>query len=233
MWKVISPRCCRETATVLNKELNETYPHEKEVILNWGNSNITRYNVMNIFGNAPQAVYRTVNKKECASLLDDLGHVPVVTEYTEPGVFQHLGFYSNGKGVKFVTNSTDFNSDLFSTKKVTGKEFRVYFCYKPLDIFKKVKLDKNTPDSAIQNSLNGYGYQKNPKELTDILDLKKYLTQLTTSVMNRLEISYGAVDFILEDETNLIYILEVNSAPTLFNYPLIEKFATIINERLG
>ena len=238
MYKVISPRSCRESAETLQEYLNVRYPctfSDSTVLINWGNSRIERHDPILVFGNRRESVGRSSDKNIMFQLLHNLGTVPVVTEYTEPGVYQHHGAsLSDGRGVRFVERASDFVPGVLSTQRVIGAEFRVYFCYnQPKLIYKKVKLNATTPDSTIQCSTTGYGYQSDPTELRRIIGFNGILKEYTKKVANRLELSYGAVDFILEKDTNMVYILEVNSAPTLFVEEIVDTFAQGISEQLN
>lgn len=233
MWKVISPRCARETATVLQQTLNEFFPKEETLILNWGNSYIGNTPNEQVFGNKTSSVFRSVNKQEFFKLCKSLGTVPAVTQWEGP-CFQHHANLQDGQGVKFVDKEEDFIPGILSTKQIKGVEYRVFFCYDgPMHIFKKVKLDRESPSSSIQNSVNGYGYEKNSKTLKTIPKLRELLISDTIKVKNKLELSYGAIDFILENTTHNLYILESNSAPTIFDEGVMYSFADTINKQFG
>lgn len=233
-YKVISPRSCRESAQSLMETLNDVYPPDRDVIINWGNSYVSLHDPLHVFGNKLEAVGRSANKKVFFELCKDLGPVPVVTEYSEPGVYQHHANLSDGRGVVFVDSPENFVRGVLSTKRIVGTEYRVYFCYdmKPM-IFKKVKLDDSAEDHAIQCSTNGYGYIENPRELQAIDNLKSILLNYTARAAKRLELSYGAIDFIVEKDTYMVYLLESNSAPTLITTDLVLGFASEISNIFG
>lgn len=232
MWKIVHPSICKETALVLQDVLNESYPVEREVKVNWGNSNITWHEHTHVFGNKLEAVARSVYKRGFFHLCKDLGTVPVCTSYEGP-CFQHrVSNGSNGVGVTYVDREEDFMPDFFSTKEIVGKEYRVYFCYNmPYQYYEKMPIGEPT-STHLQTSGNGWGYGSARPAFARISGLKNILKELTTSVANRLELSYGAVDFKLSKD-HTAYILESNSAPTLFNIELVESFAAAIKEKLG
>ena len=158
--------------------------------------------------------------------------MPVCTSYEGP-CFQHrVPNGSNGLGVVYVDREEDFMPDFFSTKEIVGKEFRVYFCYDtPYQYYQKMPVGEPT-STHLQTSGNGWGYGSARPEFAQVTGLKDILKELTTSVRNRLELSYGAVDFkVSEDHT--VYILESNSAPTLFNVSLLKAFCSQFKEKLG
>jgi len=87
-------------------------------------------------------------------------------------------------------------------------------------------------DTHLQISTNGWGYGSARPSFARISGLKEILKELAQAVANRLELSYGAVDFkVSEDHT--VYILESNSAPTLFNEELLLAFTRKFKEKLG
>ena len=229
-WNVISPLVGRETAEVLQDYLNVQHPIDREVKVNWGCSSITRHDPSEIWGNKPVAIGRSVNKKTFFSLCKDLGTVPVVTSYEGP-CFQHFDFNgANGSGVVFVDNEEDFRQGVLTTKQVKGQEFRVYFCYGMTpQVYAKVPLTEDTPHNPIQNSFNGYGYMPAAPLMKKVRGLEGILKEYSKKVASRLELSYGAVDFIMAKDYT-VYILETNTAPTLFNEGLCEAFATNIAE---
>lgn len=233
MYKVISPSSCRESAKVLQETLNDFYPTEREIVINWGNSEISRTPSHLVFGNKTNAVARSANKAVFLSLCKDLETVPVISSYEGP-CYQHHAYLQDGQGVKFVDKESDFIQGVLTTKQIIGDEYRVYFCYDgPKQIYRKVKLNQHTPNNPIQTSVNGYGYEKNPTTLRTITNLKDILTSDTEKVAKRLEMSYGVVDFIVSKGDYSVYILECNSAPTLIDEPTLTTFAKYIALNVG
>lgn len=218
MWKVVSPNVCRDTADVLNHYLNTFHPIDKEVKINWGNSKYILHHALDIFGNKCEAVKRSSDKSLFFSLCKDLGVVPVVENYDGP-CFQHRDPYgANGSGIVYVDNQLDFIPGYLSTKEIKGTEYRVYFCYGKYEIYQKALL----PDGVVtpvHNSAN-YGYKSFSSK---IKNLKEILLSSAQEVADRLELSYGAIDFIMDKE-HTVYVLESNSAPTLFNDKLVTMF---------
>lgn len=231
MWKVISPRMARESAETLQHTLNHFHPIEEEIKINWGNSGFSANDPREVFGNKCEAVYRSARKDVFFQLCKKMGTVPVVTEFGGP-CFQHpdpMGH--NGSGIRYVTEASNFVPGLLSTKQIKGTEYRVYFCYDMVPkIYMKVPLTEDTPENPIQNSHNGYGYLRNPPSLKKIENLKEILLSSTKEVANKLELSYGAIDFIVSTDYT-VYILESNSAPTLFSEELVDGFAEQIARR--
>jgi hypothetical protein len=227
MWNVISPRICRESAESLGAYMNINYPIEHDMKVNWGNSSYSINNPLYVYGNKAEAVGRSANKQLFFDICKGQGTVPVISyEVFTERCYQHFDANGhNGSGIKFVANEEDFTPSLLTTKEIQGEEYRVYFCYdmEP-QIYLKAPLSDDVSPSAIRNSSNGYGYMANPPKLKRIKDLKHYLLTLTKEVSERMELSYGAVDFIV-DSNYTIWVLETNSAPTLFNEALLEGFA--------
>ena len=235
MWKVISPKSCRDSAKTLELGLNEFFPLKlSDKIINWGCSSINKTEHYKVYGNKQEAVYRSTIKPVMFDLLKDYGPVPVTTEFVKPGVFQHHANLSDGKGVQYVNKKEDFIPGVLSTKKITGSEWRVYFSYgKILGIYKKTKVSSFKNKKEIHNSTNGWGYLLNPTELTTIEDFDTILRSWTIRTAKRMELVMGAVDFILEYKTRLVYILETNSAPTLITPELGYHFAENIYNNIG
>lgn len=232
MWKIVHPSICKETAEVIQDMMNDFYPTERTIKVNWGNSKLNRHEHAHVWGNKLESVHRSGYKRLFFELCKDLGTVPVCTSYEGP-CFQHrVPNGSNGLGVVYVDREEDFMPDFFSTKEIVGKEFRVYFCYDiPYQYYQKMPTGEPT-STHLQTSGNGWGYGSARPEFARVTGLKDILRELTTSVKNRLELSYGAVDFkVSEDHT--VYILESNSAPTLFNVSLLNAFCSQFKEKLG
>jgi len=232
MWRILAPSICKETAEVLQDIMNDSYPTERTIKVNWGNSTLNRHEHTHVWGNKLEAVGRSGYKRLFFELCKDLGTVPVCTSYEGP-CFQHrVPNGSNGLGVVYVDREEDFMPDFFSTKEIVGNEFRVYFCYDmPYHYYQKLPLGEPT-SHHLQTSGNGWGYGSTKDEFSRVTGLKNILEEYTEKVANRLELSYGAVDFkVSEDYT--VYILEANSAPTLFNIGLVEGFAAQFKEKLA
>ena len=239
MFKVIAPRVGRESAEVLESYLNTQHPIEREVKFNWGCSVMMHHEAIDVWGNSLKAVARSVDKGVFFSLCKDLGTVPVVPTVNEVGESPHGYFIHddvtghNGSGVRYTLGSLSvveaIQAGKLVTKQVKGQEFRVYFCYGAVKIYAKVPLTEGTPHNPIQNSFNGYGYMAATPFLRKIEGLKQVLTEQAKKVASRLELSYGAVDFIMDNDYT-VYILESNTAPTLFSEELCEMFATNIAE---
>lgn len=223
MWKVLAPPVCRDTAQSLQSYLEVVAPN-KGVKINWGNSGFLRTDASQVWGNKVEAVQRSANKYKFFELCKDMGTVPIINSFNGPCFQHHDPLGANGSGIRFVATEEDFIPGLLTTKQVKGSEYRVYFCYnaKPL-IYLKTRLTDETPECPIRNSHNGYGYMRNPPQLRTIPNLKEVLLSYTEEVSNKIELSYGAIDFILSAE-HTVYILESNSAPTLFSEELVEMF---------
>lgn len=223
MWRIISPASCKDSAKVLQDYMNDAHPISRLININWGNSRLSLSNPVEVWGNKLEAVARSADKARFFSLLKDDGTVPVITEFAGP-CYQHPDPYGhNGSGIRYVDREEDFIPGLLTTKQIKGEEFRVYFCYdSPPKIYKKAPLSDGL-DSPIRNSHNGYGYMTNPPELREVPNLKEVLLSLTKQVANKLELSHGAVDFILS-RGHKVYMLESNSAPTLFDHSLVGMF---------
>ena len=239
-WNIISPRVGRETAEVLQSYLNIEHPIEREVKVNWGNSAFNLHPSPYVWGNSTSSVARSVDKGIFFSLCKDLGTVPVVSTVNEVGEPPHGYFIHddatghNGSGVRYTLGVLSvveaIQAGKLVTKEVKGQEFRVYFCYNmEPQVYAKVPLTENTPHNPIQNSFNGYGYIPANVFFKKISGLQSILKEYTKKVSSRLELSYGAVDFIMSEDYT-VYVLESNTAPTLFNESLCSSFATAIAE---
>lgn len=242
MWKVISPHICRESAQRLQQELNEDYPIRSEKVINWGNSAISSYEHIDVFGNKLEAVARSSDKRTMFRLCKKHGTVPLLN-IEDPvhlcGYYIHEDPYGhNGSGVRFAQVAREIvhalSNGLLVTRAVKGKEFRAYFAYGDvLEIYKKVRVEETGDESSqVHNSVNGWGYLSNPPELRKVSGLTKVIKELTIACANTLELSYGAVDFIMDDEYR-VWVLESNSAPTLITNELTAKFAFAINQIHG
>jgi len=233
MWKVLSSRICRESAATLEHTLNLLHPIEENIKINWGNSSFSINDPREVFGNKTEAVFRSARKDVFFKLCKKMGTVPVITEFDGP-CFQHYDSAGhNGSGIKYITNQEEFIPGLLTTKQIKGNEYRVYFCYDMIpQIYMKVPLSEDTPENPIQNSHNGYGYLRNPPSLKKIENLKEILLSSTKEVADKLELSYGAIDFIVSTDYT-VFILESNSAPTLLSEELVDGFAEHIARRFA
>lgn len=232
MWKVISPRVGRESASVLQEQLNLAFPIERDMKINWGCSSINTHNPVEVFGNKPEGVARSANKQIFFELCSDLGTVPVAKledDYHPHGYFiHHNPGGHNGSGVAFspvpLAAVQAIQQGTLVTKAIKGTEYRVYFAYGRYDILKKTKLD-DRPSSPVANSHNGYGYTLKPSLKRD---LHKALLWVAKAIANRLELSYGAVDCLHDPITGLVYALESNTAPVLLTADLAWMFGEAI-----
>ena len=235
MWKILSPSSCRDSARSLEVWMNSAYPIEHTLKVNWGNSRFIMHNPNEVYGNKMEAIIRSANKNMFFDICKNQGTVPVISSerYVER-CYQHIDpSGQNGSGIKFVASEESFTPGVLTVKEIKGDEYRVYFCYDmPKQIYLKAPLTEATPENPIRNSHNGYGYMNNPPQLRKIRDLRHHLYSLTNEVSARMELSYGAIDFILDNDYT-IWVLETNSAPTLFNEALVEGFAEEFNRRWG
>jgi hypothetical protein len=230
MWKVLSPVICRETAETLQHCLNITYPIDYEKKVNWGNSKFLLHDPVEVFGNKTEAVARSSAKNRFFSLCQGLGTVPVLQRWEGP-CFQHINASgSNSSGVVYVDKEEDYRPGILTTKAIEGEEFRVYFCYGNKKVYKKALLP-NAQHNPIKNS-ERYGYINATEDFKRVTGLEDILYELTTDVAKRLELQYGAVDFIM-DKKYKVWVLESNSAPTLFNHNLVSLFTHAIKENLS
>jgi hypothetical protein len=212
------------------------YSIDTERVINWGNSQLSLSSPIDVFGNRLKSVFRSANKKIMFDLLAHLGTVPVITNENKDnfnhGCFVHVDPTGhNGSGIIYK-EEVEY-TDTLTTAKIKGDEYRCYFAYGfTSNIYKKVFLDEGRPVSEIHNNHNGWGYLGNPTELNDIIGLEDVIRKYTIKAASALELNYGAVDFIVEEGTNLVYILETNSAPTLIEYSLTLFFAEQIKNNI-
>lgn len=232
MWRVISPRVGRESASVLQEQINLAFPTKRDMKINWGCSSISTHDPREVFGNKPEGVARSANKRIFFNLCSDLGTVPVAKPN---GKYHPLGYFihhdpggHNGAGVSYTSDKSVAEAALrdgtLVTKAIKGKEYRVYFAYGQTSVLEKTKLD-DRPSSPVANSHNGYGYTLEP---TIKADLRKALLWVAKAIANRLELSYGAVDCIHDPITGLVYALESNTAPVLLTADLAWMFGEAI-----
>ncbi len=235
-WRVISPRKCRESAQVLQEQLNSIKPIEEERVINWGNSIVSLHSPANLFGNKLEAVGRSSNKARMFDLLKGLGTVPIITRENAgefDGCFVHFDpLGQNGSGITYNTQCI-YEEGVLKTGKIPGDEYRAYFAYGEVGaIYRKVRVEGNS-SHPVHNSVNGWGYETNPKTLRTVRGLRGIVQDYTIKAANRLELSYGAVDFIYGTD-GYVYILETNSAPTLIESSLVLFFAEkIVNHVYG
>ena len=230
MFKVMAPQSCKETAECLEAYLNNLVDlGDVEVRINWGKSFFKNPKNESVKGNSTKAVGNSVNKAVTFQLMKTFA-VPLITSKDEfyDTCIQHTNpFGMAGQGIKLIHPKQDeFDPNILTTKFIEGEEYRVYFAYdKVLGYAKKEKLfDKAHP--WIKTPSNGWGYSLFYDEpLTGLFDL---FLDGVQEVSKRLGIKYGAIDFIVEKDTSITYILEVNSAPCLFDNDLAEGMAKAI-----
>jgi hypothetical protein len=230
MYRVMAPQSCKETAEALEGYLNNILSFEDEVRINWGYSSFKNpKNYTLVKGNSTQSVFNAVNKDVTFKLLKGFV-VPAIEskeEFTDTCI-QHLDPKGMaGQGVRLIHPYSDkYVEGVPTTKFIDGEEYRVYFAYgEVLGTAKKAKLhDKAHP--WVKTPSNGWGYSLFYQEpVTGLFDL---FLDGVQEVSKKLDIKYGAIDFIVEKDTCITYILEVNSAPCLFDPELCEKMAASI-----
>lgn len=233
MFKVVSPKKCRASAELLQTYLNMYSEFETEIRINWGCSGFENPENKNVKGNSVQAVANSVDKKRAFELLDYRA-VPVIKipEEFNGKIIAHLDPYaSGGKGVKVVTIGDFWNPHTLYTRFIEGREFRAFFAYgEVIAIAEKVPVEE-IKNSDIKSSKNGYGYQVWYKG-EPIKGLNKVIADRVNEAQKLLGLDYGAIDFIVENETLTTYILESNSAPCLFDTDIAERMALKIIENV-
>ncbi len=229
MYKVLAPKSCKDSAETLEAYMNNMRNVDEEVRINWGFSAFNNPKNVNYKGNLISAVTKSVNKWITFNELG-LFCVPLVKtkeDFNDTAVQHTVEGGMAGKGVRLVHPAADkFDPDILTTKFIEGDEFRVYFAYgKVLGIAQKAKLyDKAHP--WIKTPDNGWGYSMiHDEPVTGLFDL---FADGVNEVTKKIGLKYGAVDLIMEKGTCITYILEVNSAPCLFDSKLAESMAQAI-----
>lgn len=232
MFKVVSPDKCKNSAAVLQDYMNNYSDFKTEIRINWGCSKFTSPENSNVKGNTTTSVKNSVDKRLTFNLLGHMA-VPRVTipENFNGKVVKHIDPKGmGGKGVSLVKVGEFWDNNVLYTKFIEGREFRVFFAYdKIVGIAEKVPVE-DIKDGDIRTAKNGYGYQVwLDSPVTGLFDV---FDELVKKAQTKLGLSYGAIDFILEDSTMYVYILESNSAPCLFDNDIAEQMAITILENV-
>ena len=231
MFRVMAPSSCKESAEALESYMNNLIDFEQEVRINWGFSKFNNPKNASVKGNSTTAVANSVNKRLTCALLKGF-IVPVIESKDEfyDTCIQHVNpLGMAGNGIKLIhPNQDEYDPAILTTKFIEGDEYRVYFAYgKVLGTAKKEKLfDKAHP--WIKTPSNGWGYSLIYQEPVE--NLFAIFEDGVQEISKKIGLKYGAVDLIVEKDTNIVYVLETNSAPCLYDASLAEAMARAIVE---
>lgn len=207
---------------VLLKQNSKYKAGPEDVVINWGNSG---YAGGGLVINKPDNIHLAVNKILTFKTLESKGvktvyytlHPTVAKQWLEedhPLVYcRTLAQSTKGKGIVIATTPDELVHAVLYTKGVRCKrEYRVHvFNNKAIDLVAKCKRKGfvNTTD-LVRNWENGYVFARNAVKIP--VDIQESLNTLAIAAVNGLGLHFGAVD-ILRGEDDLLYVLEVNTAP--------------------
>ena len=109
------------------------------------------------------------------------------------------------------------------------KEYRVHYCYSKFDIQQKKKRRGAETNPTVRNLANGWVYCRSIP-IED--DMRTRLTELAERACKALCVPWGAVDIIYNEKRDMLYVLEVNTAPGLEGRT-VEFYANAIKEALN
>ncbi len=197
----------------------------RHMVINWGNSNIPNWNVLNAL-NLPLQVAIASNKLQAFwKFLDAEVKTPVFSNNKETAqawfneghtiVERHILNGHSGNGIRIVQPGEELqNAPLYVQYKKKKKEYRVHI-FKGEMIDEQIKKrstearDNGNVNTFVRNVSGGWVYCR-----SDIVpcDVRK---ELAIRSITALGLDFGAVDIIYNEHENQYYVLEVNTAPGL------------------
>ena len=125
----------------------------------------------------------------------------------------------SGSGIMICEDGEHYDAPLYVQYKKKKHEFRVHFFndngYKVIDVSqKKKKIGAPNVDTKIRNHKNGWIYARD-----GIVEPKDLRTQALNAAFAS-GLKFGAVDLIWNEKEDKCYVLEINTAPGLFETTL-------------
>jgi glutathione synthase/RimK-type ligase-like ATP-grasp enzyme len=214
-------------------------PQATDMVVNWGNSTIPKWNPANteVFLNECAAIALASNKINAFRALD-AADVPtlywttnedVAREWLKDGdnVFARSVVQGHGgKGITVISGDDDIPADTkFFTKHAVNKnEYRVHvFNGEVIDVVQKRRMNKDTLEERgitvneiVRNHDNGWVFARQDVQRKTVVD------EASVAAIKALGLDFGAVDVVYLPNGKAC-VLEVNTAPglegtTLENY---------------
>lgn len=246
MFKVVRSRVsesAKTIATALGCKMNKNptqhwppqiFPRSDKIVINWGNWQEFAVPRTSLLLNKPQAVDYARNKIKTFELLDAQGipipywttEIPNQLERGNNAIWLQRATVtgSGGEGITVIREENTFGRAPLYVKYIRkSAEYRVHVVNGVAiqTAQKRRELDnEQTPDQAlIRNHENGWIFAVN-----DVTPLTRETLALAVRAVTALGLDFGAVDLIIEKNTNRAVILEINSAPGLGSPTTIEAY---------
>lgn len=224
----------------------EFSPKPNDVVINWGNgyapnwrTGISRGRIINHWQNVCYAIdkmesFRRFERND-VRMPEITTRVSVASDWLEDGEFvvgRQTLEGKDGDGILLMKKPDDLNVDLFCRlytkylKKVT--EYRVYVVNgQVIDCLEKRRdteaLEKGKVDPYIRTERNGWVFCRSG------VVMPSQVGREAVKAVEALGLAFGGVDVIWQPQHSRAYVLEVNTAPSIFG-PSVRRFATALRE---
>lgn len=194
-----------------------------DVIICWGNTGKSLTREMNraIIFNRPDAVSTATNKVLAFQAMIQAGvSIPPVTndimearQWAQEGskvVCRTIVDGHEGRGIVIATTPQEVVQAPLYTKYVKKRaEYRVHVVNGHAIAVQRKVLRKGieNPNFDVRNSANGFVFQRNN------IDVPRQVVTEAINAVDAMDLYFGAVDVIWNDNQQMAYVLEVNTAP--------------------
>ncbi len=141
---------------------------------------------------------------------------------------------SGGRGIVIYnagetpTRRHDFYTPVIQCRR----EFRIHVWNEAIICIQKKRIANAT--SIIHNHDNGVIFQTIPMDQFNIgRNSTEIIRSRAIAAVSALELNFGAVDILQEQDTNELYVLEVNTAPGISSQPVYNAYKQAISELTG
>lgn len=205
---------------VLRRERSRFRGGPGKTVVNWGAgrapAEVLRCRVVN----NPVNVGHAANKLDAFRIMHNEAD-PITVEYTESQevalrwitdghtvVARTLLSAHEGRGIVLVTRAEELppGCRLFTKYKKKAREFRVHVWGNHTLVNEKLKR-RGGEHHPVRNTANGYVFARQPK------DVPESTVAVAIKAVERLGLTFGAVDVIYNQREKRSYVLEVNTAP--------------------
>jgi len=239
--KLIARKAGFDFRNSLNRTRDQ-YNQYKDVLIRYGVPSYASFDKHFLLVlNKATSIFNNINKLKSLMLLKQHGirTIPFAIRFQDIPSFpalRRLLNHSRGRDIKLIANSNEFIKGDYYTSLI--ENYREYRCHIMFD--KCVRLTLKTPKPKEEYKENEEfnlliksfqrGWKVNDHYKHEI-DIEKKIIELSRRAIKALDLDFGAVDVIIENNTFKPYILEVNTAPHLSPYG-IEVYVHAFREYL-
>lgn len=208
---------------VLKREGSKYSPRLGDIIINWGDSQCPLINTQARVLNHPHAIRRASNKKDAFLVMKEAGvSVPSfaisIQERTWEvlTVVRHKLTGHSGDGIEIVEPGGELPEAPLYVQYVKKKdEYRIHIVGESITTIQRKAARKDfdgTPNWRVRNHSNGFVFVRKIEGGGAITPPQQVLEQASLAI-KALELDFGAVDVIWNEQEQRAYVLEVNTAP--------------------